>query len=61
LWHQAQIAAGAAAGRDCTLGKGAIVGAGSSIGNLVKIGNYACVLDAQATPTPATVPRKRFT
>jgi UDP-3-O-[3-hydroxymyristoyl] glucosamine N-acyltransferase len=48
-------------GRDCTLGKGAVVGAGSGIGDLVKIGNYACVLGAQVTPTPATVPRKRFT
>ncbi len=47
LWHQAQIAAGATVGRDCTLGKGAYVGASSSIGDLVKIGNYACVFGAR--------------
>lgn len=47
MWHQDQIAAGATVGRDCTLGKGAYVGAGGSIGDLVKIGNYACVFRAR--------------
>lgn len=46
LWHQAQVAAGASIGMDCTLGKGAYVGTGSRVGDRVKLGNYTSVFGA---------------
>ncbi|MGW1189237.1 phosphopantetheine-binding protein [Streptomyces sp. NPDC002559] len=46
LWHQSQVADGAAVGSGCTLGKGAFIGSGSTIGDRVKIGNYANVFGA---------------
>jgi acetyltransferase-like isoleucine patch superfamily enzyme len=47
LWHQAQVASGAAVGAGCTLGKGAYIGTGAVIGDRVKIGNGASIFGAR--------------
>lgn len=43
IWHEAQVRAGAAIGRECIIGKGVFIDANVRVGDRVKIQNYACL------------------